>query len=50
MPVYNGLTDECHPTQMLADVLTMREHCDKPVTEITFAFIGDGATTWGTRC
>ncbi|ABL81930.1 MULTISPECIES: ornithine carbamoyltransferase [unclassified Nocardioides] len=42
VPVFNGLTDEFHPTQMLADVLTMREHCDKPLHEIAFAFMGDG--------
>jgi len=42
VPVYNGLTDEFHPTQMLADVLTMTEHSNKPLNEITFAFMGDG--------
>lgn len=42
VPVFNGLTDEFHPTQMLADVLTMREHSDKPLHEIAFAFMGDG--------
>jgi ornithine carbamoyltransferase len=42
VPVFNGLTDEFHPTQMLADVLTMTEHCPKPLTEIAFAFVGDG--------
>jgi len=42
VPVFNGLTDEFHPTQMLADVLTMTEHCPKPLTEISFAFMGDG--------
>ena len=42
VPVYNGLTDEFHPTQMLADVLTMIEHSNKPLNEITFAFMGDG--------
>jgi len=42
VPVYNGLTDEFHPTQMLADVLTMIEHTHKPLSEITFAFMGDG--------
>jgi ornithine carbamoyltransferase len=40
--VFNGLTDEFHPTQMLADVLTMTEHCPKPLTDIAFAFVGDG--------
>ncbi|HMM96109.1 ornithine carbamoyltransferase [Phycicoccus sp.] len=42
VPVFNGLTDEFHPTQMLADVLTMTEHCAKPLQEIAFAFVGDG--------
>ena len=42
VPVFNGLTDEFHPTQMLADVLTMTEHSDKPVPQIAFAFVGDG--------
>jgi ornithine carbamoyltransferase len=42
VPVYNGLTDEFHPTQMLADVLTMMEHTDKPLSQVTFAFMGDG--------
>jgi ornithine carbamoyltransferase len=42
VPVFNGLTDEFHPTQMLADVLTMTEHCPKPLTDISFAFVGDG--------
>src|SRR6185295_5437897 len=42
VPVFNGLTDEYHPTQMLADVLTMTEHCPKPLQDIAYAFIGDG--------
>jgi ornithine carbamoyltransferase len=42
VPVFNGLTDEFHPTQMLADVLTMTENCPKPLTDIAFAFVGDG--------
>jgi len=42
VPVFNGLTDEFHPTQMLADVLTMTEHAAKPLSEIRFAFVGDG--------
>ena len=37
VPVWNGLTNEAHPTQILADFLTMLEHCDKPLHEITFA-------------
>ncbi len=41
VPVWNGLTDDWHPTQMLADVLTMLEHCDKPLTQIKFAYVGD---------
>ncbi len=42
VPVYNGLTDEFHPTQMLADILTMMEHTDKPLSQVTYAFMGDG--------
>ncbi|WP_262379705.1 ornithine carbamoyltransferase [Nonomuraea sp. PA05] len=42
VPVWNGLTDEWHPTQMLADVLTMREHQPGPVEAISFCFTGDG--------
>lgn len=42
VPVFNGLTDEYHPTQMLADVMTMREHSDKPLREIAYAYLGDG--------
>jgi len=42
VPVFNGLTDEFHPTQMLADVLTMMEHSDKPLHHISYAFVGDG--------
>src|SRR6478735_2380040 len=41
VPVYNGLTDEWHPTQMLADFLTMREHLDKPYGEMAFCYLGD---------
>jgi ornithine carbamoyltransferase len=41
VPVYNGLTDEWHPTQMLADYLTFREHLDKPLSEVTFCYLGD---------
>jgi ornithine carbamoyltransferase len=41
VPVYNGLTDEWHPTQILADFLTMREHVDKPLEEVVFCYIGD---------
>ncbi len=41
VPVWNGLTNEAHPTQVLADFLTMREHSDKPLNEIKFCFLGD---------
>jgi ornithine carbamoyltransferase len=41
VPVYNGLTDEWHPTQVLADFLTFREHLDKPFEEVVFCYLGD---------
>ena len=41
MPVYNGLTDEWHPTQILADFLTLREHVAKPLCEVSFCYVGD---------
>src|SRR5512133_117711 len=41
VPVYNGLTDEWHPTQMLADFLTMHESSNKPYDQIAYAFVGD---------
>src|SRR5690349_5339463 len=41
VPVYNGLTAEWHPTQMLADFLTMHEACGKPYDALTYAFVGD---------
>jgi len=47
VPVYNGLTDEYHPTQMIADVMTMREHSDKPIHEIKYAYIGDTRSNMG---
>ncbi|WP_128430997.1 ornithine carbamoyltransferase [Streptomyces cyaneus] len=47
VPVYNGLTDDWHPTQMLADVLTMTEHSSKPLNEITFAYLGDARFNMG---
>jgi ornithine carbamoyltransferase len=47
VPVYNGLTDEYHPTQMIADVMTMREHSDKPVSEIKYAYLGDTRSNMG---
>ena len=42
VPVWNGLTDEYHPTQALADLLTMEEHADKPLEEIAYCYIGNG--------
>jgi ornithine carbamoyltransferase len=47
VPVYNGLTDQFHPTQILADLLTMREHSDKPLREIAFCFLGDAGNNMG---
>ncbi|MGV9319978.1 ornithine carbamoyltransferase [Streptomyces sp. NPDC003660] len=47
VPVYNGLTDEWHPTQMLADLLTMTEHSDKPLENIAFAYLGDARYNMG---
>ncbi|HKG74964.1 MAG TPA: ornithine carbamoyltransferase [Aestuariivirgaceae bacterium] len=47
VPVYNGLTDEYHPTQMIADVMTMREHSEKPITQIKYAYIGDTHSNMG---
>jgi ornithine carbamoyltransferase len=41
VPVYNGLTDEWHPTQILADFLTFREHLGKPLSEVAFCYLGD---------
>jgi ornithine carbamoyltransferase len=41
VPVYNGLTDEWHPTQILADFLTIREHVPKPLDEVSFCYLGD---------
>jgi ornithine carbamoyltransferase len=47
VPVYNGLTDESHPTQMLADLLTMEEHSDKPLEEIAYCYLGDARNNMG---
>ena len=47
VPVWNGLTDEFHPTQILADVLTMQEHSDKPLGEISFCYLGDARNNMG---
>lgn len=50
VPVFNGLTDDWHPTQMLADVLTMTEHSAKPLTRIAFAYLGDARFNMGNSC
>jgi ornithine carbamoyltransferase len=47
VPVWNGLTDEWHPTQTLCDMLTMREHSDKPDGQIAFAYCGDARNNVG---
>jgi len=47
VPVWNGLTNEWHPTQMLADVLTMTEHCSKPLEKISYAYVGDARFNMG---
>jgi len=47
VPVWNGLTDEFHPTQILADFLTMMEHSDKPLHQISFAYCGDARNNMG---
>jgi ornithine carbamoyltransferase len=47
VPVCNGLTDEYHPTQMVADVMTMREYSDKPLHEIKYAYVGDTRSNMG---
>jgi len=47
VPVYNGLTNEFHPTQILADLLTMIEHTGKPLHDIRFCFLGDAESNMG---
>lgn len=47
VPVWNGLTNEAHPTQVLADLMTMMEHSDKPLREISFAYLGDARFNMG---
>jgi len=47
VPVFNGLTTEFHPTQILADFLTMREHTDKPLSKVTFCYLGDARNNMG---
>jgi len=47
VPVWNGLTIEFHPTQVLADLLTMMEHSDKPLNQVSFAYLGDARNNMG---
>jgi ornithine carbamoyltransferase len=47
VPVWNGLTNEFHPTQVLADFLTMMEHTDKPLSQVSFAYLGDARNNMG---
>ncbi|GGW44354.1 ornithine carbamoyltransferase, catabolic [Streptomyces lucensis JCM 4490] len=47
VPVYNGLTDTAHPTQSLCDVLTMSEHSAKPLTDISYCYLGDARNNMG---
>ena len=47
VPVWNGLTNEYHPTQILADMLTMQEHFDKPLNEISYCYLGDARFNMG---
>ena len=47
VPVWNGLTNEYHPTQVLADFLTMMEHSDKPLSQVRFAYLGDARNNMG---
>jgi len=47
VPVWNGLTNEFHPTQILADLLTMQEHSKKPLNKISFCYLGDARNNMG---
>ena len=47
VPVYNGLTDEYHPTQMIADIMTMRENLETPIETIRYAYLGDTRSNMG---
>ncbi len=47
VPVWNGLTNEFHPTQILADFLTMSEHVDKPLNKVSYAYLGDARYNMG---
>ena len=47
VPVWNGLTNEFHPTQMLCDILTMTEHTEKYLREISYCYLGDARNNMG---
>ncbi|RLD36096.1 MAG: ornithine carbamoyltransferase [Bacteroidetes bacterium] len=47
VPVWNGLTNEYHPTQILADFLTMMEHSNKPLHQVSFCYVGDARNNMG---
>jgi len=47
VPVWNGLTNEYHPTQILADMLTMQEHSEKPLSQVAYAYLGDARFNMG---
>ena len=47
VPVWNGLTDEFHPTQVLADFQTMQEHSEKPLSEVSYCYLGDAGNNMG---
>ena len=47
VPVWNGLTNEFHPTQILADFMTMQEHVDKPLNKVSYAYLGDARFNMG---
>jgi ornithine carbamoyltransferase len=47
VPVWNGLTNEFHPTQILADLMTMKEHSNKPLNKISFCYLGDARYNMG---
>ena len=47
VPVWNGLTNEFHPTQILADFMTMQEHVDKPLNQVSYAYLGDARFNMG---
>ena len=47
VPVWNGLTDQFHPTQILADLMTMKEYCNKPFHDMVFCYLGDARNNVG---